>query len=220
MRLIVIAKECLPGRVKTRLTPMLSPQEAASLAFVSLQQTLRTVRSVDVDERLLLLDGDPVDLDTSGFRVEAQTAGRLDERIAAAFDVRSSPVLLIGMDTPQVSGSVLQSVVDDDVSDAWFGPATDGGFWALGLRSARGDLVRGVPMSQSDTGDAQLRRLRRAGLRTRLLPMLTDVDRIEDAVTVAAAAAGTPFAAAVDSLDVATRGRSTATAALAGSARG
>lgn len=218
MRLIVIAKECLPGRVKTRLTPILSPQEAADLALVSLQQTLRTVRSVEVDERLLLLDGDPGDLDTSGFRVEAQAAGRLDERIAAAFDARSSPVLLIGMDTPQVPRSTLQSVVDDDVSDAWFGPATDGGFWALGLRSARGDLVRGVPMSQSDTGDAQLRRLRRSGLRTRLLQTLTDVDRVEDAVRVATAAAGTPFARAVGSLDVAARSRIIAAAVLTGSA--
>ncbi|WP_375405896.1 DUF2064 domain-containing protein [uncultured Amnibacterium sp.] len=216
MRLIVIAKECLPGRVKTRLTPMLSPHEAALLASVSLEQTLRTVRAVEVDERVLLLDGDPGGLDTSGFRVAAQAGGRLDERIAAAFDDRFSPVLLIGMDTPQVTRGMLQAVVDDDVSDAWFGPATDGGFWALGLRSARGDLVRGVPMSQSDTGDAQLRRLRRAGLQTRLLPVLTDVDRIEDAVSVAAAAAGTPFAAAVGSLGVSTRSR---TAALAGSAR-
>lgn len=200
MRLIVIAKECLPGRVKTRLTPPLMPVEAASLAFVSLQQTLETVRAVEVDERVLLLDGDPSALDTDGFRIEAQTAGGLDSRIAAAFDSRSTPVLLIGMDTPQVSVSLLQSVVDDDRSDAWFGPATDGGFWGLGLRRPRGDLVRGVPMSLSDTGAVQLRRLRRAGLATRLLPPLTDVDRIEDAVAVAGAAAGTAFSAAVRSL--------------------
>ena len=201
MRLIVIAKECVPGRVKTRLTPPLSPVEAAALAAVSLQQTLDVVRAVDVDDRVLLLDGDPRDLDTTGFRVERQTGGRLDERIADAFDARSTPVLLIGMDTPQVSATTLQSVIDDRVSDAWFAPATDGGWWALGLREPRGDLVRGVPMSQADTGETQLRRLHRAGLRTRLLPTLTDVDRIEDAVEVAAAAPGTPFAAAVEALD-------------------
>lgn len=205
MRLIVIAKECLPGRVKTRLTPPLSPTEAAALALVSLEQTLRTVRSVDVDERVLLLAGDATGLDTTGFQVEPQSAGRLDERIAASFDTRPSPVLLIGMDTPQVSRSVLQSVVDDEKSDAWFGPATDGGFWALGLRASRGDLVRGVPMSQSDTGDAQLRRLHRAGLRVRALPVLTDVDRVEDALSVACSAPGTPFAAAVEALDIGAR---------------
>ncbi|WP_375388688.1 DUF2064 domain-containing protein [uncultured Amnibacterium sp.] len=205
MRLVVIAKECLPGRVKTRLTPPLSPVEAASLAFVSLQQTLDTVRAVDVHERVLLLDGEPDDLDTRGFHIEAQVGGGLDERIAVAFDARSSPVLLIGMDTPQVSLGMLQSVVDDEVSDAWFGPATDGGFWALGLREPRGDLVRGVAMSRADTGEVQLRRLRRAGLGVRRLPALTDVDRIEDAVAVAHVSAGSPFAAAVRSLGLLAR---------------
>jgi glycosyltransferase A (GT-A) superfamily protein (DUF2064 family) len=200
MRLIVIAKECLPGRVKTRLTPPLSPLEAAALAAVSLEQTLRTVREVEVAERVLLLQGDPRGIDTTGFLVEPQTIGTLDERIGAAFDATAGPVLLIGMDTPQVSRDVLQSVVDDGGSDAWFGAATDGGFWALGLRRSRGDLVRGVPMSRADTGRRQLQRLRTAGLRTRMLPALTDVDRFADAITVSMAAPGTPFAAAVRAL--------------------
>jgi uncharacterized protein len=217
MRLIVIAKECVPGRVKTRLTPVLTRLEAASLARVSLQQTLQTVRSVEVDERVLLLDGDPAGLDTTGFRIRRQSAGRLDERIADAFDDRRSPVLLIGMDTPQVTRGVLQAIVDDDASDAWFGAAADGGFWALGLRSSRGDLVRGVTMSQSDTGAAQLRRLRRAHLRIRLLPTLTDVDRVEDAQSVAAEAPGTPFAGAVHALDLPAR-RHAAIPAAVGSA--
>ncbi len=216
MRLIVIAKECVPGRVKTRLTPSLSAADAAALASASLQQTLQVVRSVQVDERVLLLDGDPRDIDTSGFRVEAQTGGRLDERIADAFDSRPTPVLLIGMDTPQVDRRTLQAVVDDDASDSWFGPAMDGGFWALGLRDARGDLVRGIPMSQSDTGARQLRRLRRAGLRPRMLPDLTDVDRIEDAFAVAAAAPGTRFASAVDALRTSVRTPAPAEAAVTG----
>lgn len=202
MRLIVIAKECLPGRVKTRLTPPLSPVEAAALAAVSLEQTLATVRSVDVEERLLLIDGNPDGLDTTGFRVRAQVLGGLDERIAAAFDETAAPALLIGMDTPQVSRRLLQGVVDDERSDAWFGPAADGGFWALGLRSPRGDLVRGVPMSRSGTGAEQLARLRTAGVHPRLLPVLTDVDRFEDALAVADAVPGTPFATAVASLGV------------------
>ena len=200
MRLIVIAKECVPGRVKTRLTPRLTPAEAAALASVSLEQTLETVRQVDVAERVLLLQGDPRGLDTTGFRVQPQVHGTLDARIAASFDAAPGPVLLIGMDTPHVSRETLQSVVDDDGSDAWFGPAADGGFWALGLRDPRGDLVRGVPMSQPDTGAAQLLRLRAAGVRPRLLPTLTDVDRFADAITAAMAVPGTRFSEAVAAL--------------------
>lgn len=199
-RLVVIAKACVPGRVKTRLTPPLSPEDAAGLAQVSLDQTLETVRGVARVQRVLLLDGDAAGLRTDGFRIARQVSGGLDERIAAAFDDAPGRVLLIGMDTPQVTTEELQAVVDDSASDAWFGPATDGGFWALGLASARGDLVRGVPMSRSDTGALQLDRLRGAGLRTRVLRDLVDVDRFEDVLSVAAAVPGTPFARAADAL--------------------
>ena len=77
--------------------------------------------------------------------------------------------------------------------DAWFGPANDGGFWALGMREPRGDLIRGIPMSRSDTGDLQLARLRAAGLRVAMLPELTDVDTIEDARLAAAEAPASAF---------------------------
>ncbi|MYV71339.1 glycosyltransferase, partial [Streptomyces sp. SID2131] len=37
--LLVIAKQPLPGRVKTRLTPPFTPEEAASLAEAALADT-------------------------------------------------------------------------------------------------------------------------------------------------------------------------------------
>jgi hypothetical protein len=103
------------------------------------------------------------------------------------------------MDTPQVAVETLLPVFTDwtDDVDAWFGPANDGGFWALGLARPTGDLLRGVPMSRDDTGAHQLRRLAEAGLRVRMLPELVDVDTIDDAHLVAAAAPDSRFAAAL-----------------------
>jgi glycosyltransferase A (GT-A) superfamily protein (DUF2064 family) len=124
-------------------------------------------------------------------------AGGLDERLGAIFDGCTEPAVLIGMDTPQVSASILAPVFAEwphDV-DAWFGPAADGGFWALALRHPDGDLIRGVPMSESFTGARQLDRLRSAGLRVRMLPTLTDVDHIDDAYRVADLAPNGGFAA-------------------------
>lgn len=192
---IVLAKECVPGRVKTRLTPPFSPEEAAALAAASLADTLETVRGVRADRYLLWFDGTAPE--GTGFEVGAQPAGGLDERIAAAFDAVDDRAVLVGMDTPQLDAAVLQSVLDDDGADAWFGRATDGGFWALGLDPLprRGDLVRGVPMSTMHTGAAQLVRLHAAGLTVRQLPELTDVDHVEDARVAAAKAPSSRFAA-------------------------
>ncbi|MGO4784807.1 TIGR04282 family arsenosugar biosynthesis glycosyltransferase [Cryobacterium sp. W22_MBD10_FK3] len=195
--LIVIAKECLPGKVKTRLHPPLSLEQAAELAAASLHDTLAAVAGLPATRRVLAFDGVVAPAAAAGYDIVPQVTGGLDERLGAIFDGCTEPAVLIGMDTPQVSAAVLAPLFEawpDDV-DAWFGPAADGGFWALALRHPDGDLLRGVPMSESFTGAHQLARLRAAGLRVRMLPTLTDVDHIEDALQVAALAPTGRFAA-------------------------
>lgn len=206
--LIVIAKTPVPGRVKTRLTPPFTPQEAAALAEAALADTLRAARETDVEHRLLVLDGVPRAPWHRDFTVVPQVPGTLDRRLAAAFAQAAlrdpGPVLLVGMDTPQITPDLLRSCLPgaedaehtedtegtDAAADATLGPADDGGFWCLGFREPRGlDLeahLVGVPMSTDHTGRDQLGRLRAAGLSVRLAPTLRDVDTVEDADHVAA----------------------------------
>ncbi|MBT2908603.1 MULTISPECIES: DUF2064 domain-containing protein [Streptomyces] len=199
--LLVIAKEPRPGRVKTRLTPPFTSEEAAALAEASLADTLDAVARTPARRRVLVLDGEPGPWLPAGVEVVPQCAGGLDERLAAAFAGCDGPALLIGMDTPQVTPELL--TVDFADCDAWFGPAADGGFWALGLADPDPELLRGVPMSTPYTGAAQRRRL--DGLRVRDLPLLRDVDTAEDAVAVADAAPDGRFAARLARLTAARR---------------
>ncbi|MDX3572227.1 DUF2064 domain-containing protein [Streptomyces sp. ID05-47C] len=191
--LLVIAKEPLPGRVKTRLTPPFAPAEAAALAEASLADTLEAVAATPAARRVLVLEGAPGPWLPPGFEVVPQCAGGLDERLADAFARCEGPALLIGMDTPQVTPELL--TVDFTDCDAWFGPAEDGGFWALGLAEPDPALLRGVPMSTPFTGAIQRARLVAAGLRVRDLPRLRDVDDASDAHAVAALAPCGRFAA-------------------------
>ncbi|WP_432121074.1 TIGR04282 family arsenosugar biosynthesis glycosyltransferase [Streptomyces sp. S1] len=204
--LLVIAKQPLPGRVKTRLTPPFTPEEAASLAEAALADTLATAARVPADRHVLVLDGAPGPWLPPGFHVVPQAAGGLDVRLAAAFAVCDGPALLIGMDTPQITPEVLAPALRRDAHDAWFGPAADGGFWALGLAVPDPALLLGVPMSRSDTGAVQYARLRAAGLSVGLLPVLRDVDTARDARHVAAEAPGTRFAARHARLTASTAG--------------
>ncbi|MBQ0987438.1 DUF2064 domain-containing protein [Streptomyces sp. F63] len=193
----VIAKEPVPGRVKTRLTPDYTPYEAARLAAAALRDTLETVLAAPARRRVLVLDGRPGPWLPPGVEVVPQCAGGLDERLAAAFAVCDGPALLLGMDTPQVTTGLLAPALAPGAwerCDAWFGPAEDGGFWALGLARPEPDLLRGVPMSTPRTGAVQRRRLTDAGLRVRDLPALRDVDTPADAAVAAAAAPGGHFA--------------------------
>ena len=191
--LLVIAKEPRPGRVKTRLTPPFSPAEAAALAEAALADTLSAVAAAPARRRVLVLDGAPGPWLPPGFDVVPQGAGGLDARLADAFAGCAGPALLIGMDTPQVTPDLLD--VDFRDCDAYFGPAEDGGFWALGLARPEPALLRGVPMSTPRTGAVQRERLRAAGLRVRDLPTLRDVDTAADAAEVAALAPDSRFAA-------------------------
>jgi hypothetical protein len=190
--IVVLAKEPVPGRVKTRLCPRFTPGDAAQLAAAALRDTLGIVARTPAQRRVLVLDGRPGDWVPPGVEVLPQSAGGLDERIADAFGRMSGPTILIGMDTPQVTSRQLR--VRWDFHDAWYGGARDGGFWALGMREPDPDLVRGVPMSTATTGAAQLERLVSAGLRVGHLPILRDIDTAECAGYVAAEAPHTEFA--------------------------
>jgi glycosyltransferase A (GT-A) superfamily protein (DUF2064 family)/SAM-dependent methyltransferase len=208
--LMVIAKEPVPGRVKTRLTPPFTPKQAARLARASILDTLDAVRRTPVDHRVLVLDGVVGDWLPEEYRDEftvvPQVSGTLDVRLAAAYaavaQFDQGPALLIGMDTPQVSpevlGKGLLALGESSDADAVFGPAEDGGFWALGLREpghARVDgLLLGVPMSRSDTGRIQHERLVDADLRISILSSLRDIDEARDAREVAAGIPGSRFA--------------------------
>ncbi|MDQ6754280.1 MAG: DUF2064 domain-containing protein [Actinomycetota bacterium] len=205
LTIAVIAKECLPGKVKTRLTPPLTAGEAARLAQVSLTQTLRTVRDLPVSRRLLVIDGTPLPADAAGFEIHPQAEGGLDERLAAVCAPTNAPLLILGMDTPQLVPALLRPLLEDwsrpkPRFGAWLGLAHDGGFWALALRQPEGNLIRGVPMSTADTGSAQGARLEQAGLAVGLLPALTDVDTFAAATEVALECPGTPFARTVRDL--------------------
>ena len=100
------------------------------------------------------------------------------------------------MDTPQVTPDLLHGTATLlTAAQVVLGPATDGGWWALGLRDpARASALRWVPMSRPDTGALTL-----AALGSDAVPaaVLSDVDTLEDAVRVAGDIPDSRFAAAV-----------------------
>lgn len=189
-QIVVLAKAPVAGRSKTRLCPALTPQHAADVARAALLDTIDAVVGVPVRRRVLVLDGAAEDLATDGLDVLPQRGAGLDERLAHAFEDAFAtcpvPTLLVGMDSPQVTSSLLAGAVEQLLSgDSVLGHAADGGWWALGLVRPDAEVFLGVPMSADDTGERQERRLRQRGLRPCLLPVLRDIDRIEDLVEVA-----------------------------------
>ena len=201
--LLVIAKAPVPGRVKTRLTPPCTPEQAARIAAAAIADTLAAVQAVDREvRRIVVLDGEPGPWIPDGFDVIAQRGDGLAERLAAAFADAGGPAFLVGMDTPQVTPALLDAGLDAvRGGDAAFGAALDGGYWGIGLREPDARVFEDVPMSEDNTGAVQRARLAILGLRTAILPPLRDIDTIEDARAVAREAPDGRLAAALAEID-------------------
>ena len=201
IQVVVIAKEPRPGAVKTRLCPPLTPVQAAALASAALADTCDVVGATPVRRRVVALEGRPGSWLPEDWEVVVQRSGTFGQRLAGAiedsWDAAPLPILLIGMDTPQLDQRLLESAARALLRpgvDAVLGPAHDGGYWLLGTRAPVAGMFDGVPMSTDHTGAAQLRRLDQLGLHRTVVPPLRDVDTIADARAVAAAAPHTRFA--------------------------
>lgn len=199
-RVLVVAKAPVPGLAKTRLGGRLGMARAADLAAAALLDTLDACSAgYPPGRRLLALEGDlraaarsgEIDTALEGWAVFPQRGRGLDERLAHAHaDSRflgAGPVVQIGMDTPHVRPDQLTAVANGlERADAVLGPASDGGWWALGLREPRdAQALVGVPMSTPDTGHRTRAALERAGLSVGTTEELDDVDTEDDATQVA-----------------------------------
>jgi len=209
--LLVVAKAPVAGLAKTRLARVVGDRVAAQVAAAALLDTLDSVLAVADAVPVVAFTGrlesgeraDEVGELLDRCVVIAQRGDDLGERLANAhLDVADrfpgAPVFQIGMDTPQVRPGMLAAALARAADGAVLGPAADGGWWGLGLRSPRdADVLRAVPMSRGDTGMRTLLALRGAGLRVGRLPAMSDVDTWPDACLVAKQVPGSRFAAAV-----------------------
>lgn len=201
--LLVLAKEPLPGRAKTRLTPPCTALQAAVLASAALQDTIEVVARTPAARRVLVFDGDPRGFIRRGFETLSQRGGGLAQRLAAAFADVGGPALLVGMDTPQLTTDLLEDGIEAlsrPGVDAVLGPAFDGGYWSVGFRSPVPGAFARVPMSHDSTLERQRARLAGLGLNVHEQVRLRDVDTIEDARAVALTAPHTRFAQALASI--------------------
>jgi glycosyltransferase A (GT-A) superfamily protein (DUF2064 family) len=213
--MILLAKVPVPGHVKTRLCPPATPEQASDVATAALLDTLETALGLPGVRVVVVLDGDlQAATRADGLKsalysltMVQQRNGTLGARIAAAYaDTAAAlpglPTLLLGMDTPQADGKLIADafalLAAVDGPDAVLGPATDGGWWALGLREPRwASELADIPTSRWDTGLRTLVRLQAKGLRVELLPELTDVDTTADGREVACQIPDSRFAAAM-----------------------
>lgn len=204
--IVVITKP--PTVAKSRLRDECGAAAGDQLVEAMILDTLDAVAASSARERVVALTGDAGAWLPAGFGTIVQRGGGLAERLASVFDDVGAPAIVIAIDTPQVTAAILDDAAEAllrDGTDAVLGPATDGGFWAIGLREADPRMFLDIPMSTGSTGNAQWQRLRALELTTHLLPELRDIDDLDDAIAVAAQVPDTRLARTMSLLNVEAR---------------
>ncbi len=150
---LVMAKAPVAGRVKTRLCPPCTHEQAAALAEAALADTLEAVAGCGAHRRIVALDGDPGPWLPPGLEVIRQRGNGLAERLAHAWTSAAGAGVQLGMDTPQVTAALLDAALGAlDATAAALGHATDGGWWAIALRRPDPNVFLGIPMGTASTG--------------------------------------------------------------------
>lgn len=193
-RIAVFARRPEPGRVKTRLSPALPPEYACQLYAAMLDDTLETVRNTRADSRTIFWADVPEEnRSPAGFYWHAQRGAELGARLADAFDTvlaDGSHAVAIGSDCPGLSSAILERALEAlDRADLVLGPATDGGYWLIGLTRPAPQLFMDVEWSTETVFTDTLSRAAEAGLSVETLPFLDDLDTPADLARLVAALA-------------------------------
>ena len=191
--LVVFARAPDPGRVKTRLAPLLGAKGAARLHARLVERTLRTARASGI-ERVALYCSPGIDgvffrrmKKCYELQLLSQVGSDIGERMYRAFkrELRGhSFVILVGSDCPALSPADLRAAarVLREGADAVLAPAEDGGYPLIGLRRVSRRLFDGIAWGGPKVLAQTRRRLKALHWRWRELRTLWDVDRPEDVV--------------------------------------
>jgi rSAM/selenodomain-associated transferase 1 len=187
-----MAKVPAAGRVKTRLCPPLTPEQAARLARCFLQDRLEQLGGVAGATPIVAftppeLEAELRSLLPGAVRLVAQAGvdlgARLDRVLTDLLAESGAGAIAIDADSPTLPTDYLRQAcarLSDATADVVLGPCEDGGYYLIGLRRPAPALFHEMPWSTAAVLDETVARTRQLGLRLALLPPWFDVDRGED----------------------------------------
>ena len=196
-RLLLFTKPAREGRVKTRLIGDLTPAQAAALHAAFLEDLLGRLREGDFELRLAWAL-DPEEAVPAGplpgVRQEGSDLGERLYRALAGAAAEAGAVMALGSDHPTLPLELVHRAFEtvERGADVALGPAEDGGYYLIALRSGAvaPRLFAEIAWSTDRVLAATLDRCRELGLAVELLPEASDVDTPEDLRRLASRMAG------------------------------
>jgi rSAM/selenodomain-associated transferase 1 len=192
--LVVVAKAPVPGEVKTRLFPHLSPQEAANVYQNFLRDTLLEMGTIPgIDAAVAFTPEEAGGIFTSLaaglFSLFLQRGKDLGERLCNIFVEKLregyEAVSIINSDSPDLPKDVVQESfrrLSSNQAEVVFGPCDDGGYYLVGMKKVIPELFIDIPWSTDRVLSLSLERAEKMAIKTDLLPRWNDIDTFEELV--------------------------------------
>jgi uncharacterized protein len=188
--LVVFAKDPVSGRVKTRLTPCITPEEAARLYKVFIIDIISNVSNLKCNNVTIAYT--PIGAEKSLRKLVEHPANffpqkgkNLGERMKNAFKQSfaegAKRVVIMGTDSPTLPISYIQKAFDVlKKIPIVLGPTFDGGYYLVGLSKRNDDIFDGIGWSTSRVFGQTLSRIKSMNAQVYVLPPWYDVDTSED----------------------------------------
>ncbi len=179
-----------PGRVKTRLATDLGPEKAALICKQLTERVIRqTIPPAGEYSRFVFYDPPERSPDFAAwlpgenFRVQkgCDVGERMDNAIRYLLESGAEKAVITGVDIPDLSsGIIIQAFEMLASADVAVGPACDGGYYLIGMKSPMPELFCDIHWSTRDVFAETVSILRHSGRSFGVLPLLSDLDTIED----------------------------------------
>ncbi|NIO05344.1 MAG: DUF2064 domain-containing protein [Proteobacteria bacterium] len=190
--LVIVAKEPVPGRVKTRLSSRLGAKQASELYRLSIQDM--TEEMSNLSENTLAIAYTPRDAERvfkkifpSPIRLFPQEGENLGERLSNIFKRMFAEgyhqVHIINSDSPDLSHRLIERsirLLQEPKTDVILGPCADGGYYLVGLKRLIPELFARIPWSTDQVLNKTLETSQRLGLQCALLSPWYDIDTYDD----------------------------------------
>jgi rSAM/selenodomain-associated transferase 1 len=183
--LIIFTRNPILGKVKTRLAKAVGKKTALDIYLFLLQKTKEVTQNIQCDKVIFysqeVLENDL--WDTTTYKKELQVGRHLGAKMNHAFETcfkdKYHKVVLIGSDLYDLEASHIKEAFEKlEKKDVVIGPATDGGYYLIGLKKTYPEIFQNKNWGTSSVREDTLKNLEKVDVH--LLPMLNDVDVIED----------------------------------------
>ena len=184
---MIFIKNPEAGKVKTRLAKSIGDLEALQIYKKLLKRTLTVAAQSEVRKQVwysTFIDKED-EISTDTFEKYLQTGSDLGARMSGAFQQAfkdgADRVVIIGSDCPDLNEDVLEDAFKQlENCDLVIGPSEDGGYYLLGMNRFYGALFNDVEWSTESVLESTIDRASEIGLNIEKLPVLNDIDTVED----------------------------------------